>query len=580
MIETDVLVVGCGPAGLTASMALARQGVNVTAVTKHSKLAPTPRAHVTNQRTFEILRDFDLEEEALSLATSYTRMPNQLFLRSLIGPEYGRIHGLLLDDRGNAEASPCTIADLPQHLLEPLLFQKSVEHGANIRFDTELTSFTQDQDGVTACLEDHVTGKPLTVRARYLIGADGGKSKVAKILHLPFEGLGKLGGSLNILFECDLAPYVQGRAGLLFFIVRTALDRGGAGLGILRCVKPWTSWLMIKGYAAGQVTPRLTEEEAVDVVRDYLGIADLELRITGVDPWDLNSICASVYHDGRIFCMGDAVHRHAPSNGLGSNTAIQDAYNLAWKLSLVLKNIAGSKLLASYSEERVPVGQQVVARATKSVGTYTAILDAVGVSDGQTPEENETSEAELTADNDVGRQRRTALRKSIHEKVYEFHTRGIELNHFYRSLAIIHEGQTLPQDQRDPELFYRSTTCPGARLPHARVQREGKDNSTLDLVGKDRFTVLTGIGGERWIAAAEAVSLHFGIEISAVAIGPGCHVEDLYFEWADRREIEENGCLLVRPDGFIAWRCENAASGECEKILSHVIGAILDRDSL
>jgi 2,4-dichlorophenol 6-monooxygenase len=114
---------------------------------------------------------------------------------------------------------------------------------------------------------------------------------------------------VNILFEVDLTPYVAERPGLLYFIVRIANDAGGAGLGILRCVRPWISWLMIKGDEAGQETPHLSHSEAADVIRDYLGIPDLELQITGVDPWDLNSLCATKYQSGRVFCMGDAVHR-------------------------------------------------------------------------------------------------------------------------------------------------------------------------------------------------------------------------------------------------------------------------------
>jgi 2,4-dichlorophenol 6-monooxygenase len=560
LVDTDVLVAGCGPAGLTASLALARQGVRVFAVTKHHQLAPTPRAHVTNQRTFEILRDFGLEAKAIALATSYARMPDQIFMRSLVGPEFGRVKGLGVDDDYNRRASPCAIADLPQNLFEPVLFHAALRHGARVRFSTELLSFTQDEVGVTAILHDRVTEERTTVRARYLIGADGARSSIAAALELPFEGQGRVGGSLNILFEGDLAEYVSHRPGLLYFLVRTAEDAGGAGLGILRCIKPWTSWLMIKGYAPGQETPRLSPAEAADVVRDYLGVPRLKLRVTGVDPWDLNSLCATIYHRGRVFCMGDAVHRNAPSNGLGSNTAIQDAYNLAWKLALVLKGKASSSLLDSYSVERVPIGQQVVTRATKSLESYGPILDAIGMP--------------------AGFMQREALRHSLRNKVYEYQARGIELNQFYRSPAIVDEGQQLPESALDPELFYLPTSCPGARVPHAWVQREGHTLSTLDLVGQGRFTVLTGIGGEVWAAAAALAASLFGMEIAAVAIGPGCAITDLYFEWAERREVAEDGCLLVRPDGYIAWRCQSADVVHPEEKLGEVLAIILGFENL
>jgi len=576
LIETDVLIVGCGPAGLTAATALARQGSKVVAITKHRQLAPTPRAHVTNQRTFEILRDFDLETQAMELATSYTQMPNQIFLRSLASVEFGRIKGLSPDDPRNRNASPCTIADLPQNLLEPILFEAAIKNGANMRLSTELISFVQDEQGITAEVEDHVTGETMVVHARYLIGADGGRSRIAEKLGLPFEGSGKIGSSLNILFDCDLAPYVAHRPGLLYFIIRAPQDPGGAGLGILRCIKPWTRWLMIKGYEAGQETPHLSEADAATVIREYLGLPELELTVTGVDPWDLNSLSANVYQRGRVFCMGDAVHRHPPSNGLGSNTAIQDAFNLAWKIDLVLKGKAGRGLLESYSQERVPVGRQVVNRATKSMESYVPIINTILNSD--VSQQDLDGITDFTANTQTGSKLRAELQATIHEKIYEFQARGLELNQLYRSSAIIDDGQKLPASPCDLELFYAHTTIPGARLPHAWVQRNGLDISTLDIVGKGRFTLLTGVGGEKWTAAAKTTAARLDIEISVIAIGPGLAINDLYFEWAQRREIAEDGCLLVRPDQHIAWRCQTADLHKGGERLWEALNCILDRD--
>jgi 2,4-dichlorophenol 6-monooxygenase len=331
---------------------------------------------------------------------------------------------------------------------------------------------------------------------------------------------------------------------------------------------------MIKGYEAGHETPRLSEAEAAAVIREYLGLPELELTVTGVDPWDLNSLSASVYQRGRVFCMGDAVHRHPPSNGLGSNTAIQDAFNLAWKIDLVLKSKAGRGLLESYSQERVPVGRQVVNRATKSMESYAPIINTILNSDGS--QQGPNGFIDFTANTETGAKRRAELQANIREKIYEFQARGLELNQRYRSSAIIDDGQKLPTNPGDPELFYRHTTYPGGRLPHAWVQRNGLDISTLDLVGKGRFTLLTGVGGQQWTAAAKTIAARLDIEISVIAIGPGLAINDLYFEWAQRREIAEDGCLLVRPDQHIAWRCQTADPHKGGDRLCEALNRILD----
>jgi 2,4-dichlorophenol 6-monooxygenase len=581
-IETEVLIVGSGPAGLSAALALSMYGVRTTIVTRHRWLAHTPRAHVTNQRTFEVFRDLGVEAEVNAQATSYERMPDAVFCTSLSGEELARIRIFGSNPQSSSNyvlSSPCQIADISQDLLEPILLGKAVSGGANIRFNTEYLSSVQDRDGVTSTVQDRVSGEHLVIRSKYLIGADGGNSKVARDLDLPMQGEMNLSGSLNILFEADLASYVEYRPAALYFLVRTGLNTDGVGLGFLRPIQGWNRWLLTKGYILGQAVAKLTDAEAVEIVRDYIGDASLAVRIKAIDPWTLNSMHATRYSKGRVFCVGDAVHRHVPSNGLGSNTSIQDSYNLAWKLAFVLQCKADPSLLDSYEEERVPVGQQVVQRATKSLESYGPILATLGLVGAESPEQGAANMEGRKAATVEATAQREQFRMAIAAKSYEFNAHGVEMNQRYCSSAIVTDGFQPRSYPLDQELYYLPTTCPGSRLPHAWLQRGGRSISTLDLVGKGRFTVITGIGGEVWISAALAVAEHFGLPIEPYIIGPGCTLTDLYHEWSELREVAESGCLLVRPDGHVAWRAHQATASadDAKRELSTAISQILGR---
>jgi 2,4-dichlorophenol 6-monooxygenase len=579
-LETEVLIAGSGPAGLAAALALSTYGVRVLLITRYSWLAHTPRAHVTNQRTFEIFRDLGIEAEVNLQATPYADLPDVIFCTSLAGEELGRLRSLGNGARHYGDylaSSPCKIADIPQDLLEPILLGKALSRGANIRFNTEYLSSVQDEAGVTSTLRDRISGEQLVVRAKYLIGADGGNSRVAAELELPMEGQMSLSASHNILFEADLAPYTAHRPAFLYFLPRAGAN--GVELSILRTIRLWNRWLFIKGYSFGRESEQIDDESAVALLRDYLGLPDLAITIKAIDPWKLNSMYATRYRKGRIFCAGDAVHRHVPSNGLGSNTSIQDSYNLAWKLAFVLRGKAHPSLLDTYDDERVPVGRQVVERATKSIQSYTPVLDALDLADAQTAEEGVARMESLKSATAEGATQRERLRNAIAGKTYEFNAHGVEMNHNYRSSAILDEGERPAPPSIDAELFYIPSTSPGARLPHAWLQKKETAVSTLDLVGKGRFSILTGIGGDVWIAAAAQVSKRFDLPIDSHAIGFGCAFIDPYAEWHALRGTEESGCLLVRPDAHVAWRAHKAPRTQVEATtaLADALGKILGR---
>lgn len=579
MIETDVLIVGSGPAGSTAALALSTYGVPDVLVNKYRWLANTPRAHITNQRTFEVLRDLGVEAEAKALVMPQDWMGNTVFCASLAAEELGRIHTWGTHPARRADytlASPCEMGDLPQTLMEPIVFGAATARGTRARFDTEYLSLAQDADGVTATVRDRLDGREYQIRAKYMIGADGGRSKMAEDIGLPMQGRMGVGGSMNIVFEADLSRYVVHRPSVLYWVLQPGSSIGGIGMGLVRVVRPWNEWLIVWGYDIDGPAPELTDAEAVQIARNLIGDQEVPIRIKSASLWTVNHLYATRYSHGRVFCMGDAVHRHPPSNGLGSNTSMQDAYNLAWKLALVLQGKADPSLLDSYDAERAPVGKQIVTRANKSIEEFGPIFEALGLLDTRDAERMRANmEARKAATPEAAEQRET-LRRAIAAKTYEFNAHGVEMNHRYASSAVVPDGTPEPAWTRDPELYHHATTWPGARLPHVWLQRRGLPVSTLDLVGQGRFTVLTGITGQAWADAARAASDRYGVPVEAHVIGPGREYEDLFGDWAEAREVGEAGCVLVRPDQHVAWRAHGAAADAADR-LADALGRVLGR---
>jgi 2,4-dichlorophenol 6-monooxygenase len=318
-------------------------------------------------------------------------------------------------------------------------------------------------------------------------------------------------------------------------------------------VRPWHEWLIVWGYDIADEPPVVDEPAAKKIVRDLLGMPDIDVEITGTSLWGNNEMFATHLQAGRVFCAGDAIHRHPPSNGLGSNTSIQDSYNLAWKLALVLRGQADPRLLETYSAERAPVAERIVRRANRSSREFVQFFEVLGLLDATTEEEMVAAMEERKANTPRGAAKRAALVDAMALKDYEFNAHGVDLGQFYTSAAVVSEGPP-PEPTRDPDLYYEMSTVPGSHLPHSWVGDTFRKLAMMDLAPYDRFTLITGIAGEEWAAVADKVAAELGVPVEAVVIGPGREVTDLYYDWAKLREVEESGALLVRPDKHIAWR--------------------------
>ncbi|MHA7778028.1 FAD-dependent oxidoreductase [Roseibium sp. M-1] len=564
---TDVLIIGTGPAGSATAALLSTYGIENMAINRYRWLANTPRAHITNQRTMEVLRDLghDVEEEAYLFASHQELMGENVFCESLAGEEIGRMKSWGNHPLSRAEhqlASPTMMNDLPQTFMEPLLFKTACSRGTQARMSTEYVSHEQDAEGVTTTCLDRLSNKEFTIRSKYLVGADGGNSLVAEHAGLPFEGKMGVGGSMNILFRADLSKHVAHRPSVLYWIMQPGADVGGIGMGLVRMVRPWNEWLIVWGYDISQPAPEVDEAMATDVARQLVGDPELKIELLSANTWTVNNMYATHMQKGRVFIMGDAAHRHPPSNGLGSNTSIQDSFNLAWKLAAVLKGQAGETLLDSYSTERAPVAKQIVTRANKSITEFGPIFEALGMGEGVDPDVMQKNLVARCDSTDAAETQRDTIRKAIAFKKYEFDAHGVEMNQRYKSNAVVTDGQPEPAFERDAELHYQATTWPGARIPHCWLfdHETGDRHSTLDLSGGGKFALFTGIGGEAWEDAVKSVGAELGLDVAVYVIGPRRKYVDHTGDWARAREVGDKGCILVRPDQHVAWRSSGLTS--------------------
>lgn len=318
-------------------------------------------------------------------------------------------------------------------------------------------------------------------------------------------------------------------------------------------------WALYFGFRVGD-PQRFAPDTLVPRIRELLKLPDLEVDVLHISHWVLDRVLANKYREGRVFVAGDAAHRHPPASGLGLNTAIQDAHNIAWKLAAVLKGKAAPALLNSYEDERRPVGRRNCDWALFTFRHINVLNAAMGIVPGN-KEANVARFTRLFEDTQWAQTELAQIQRTIELHDIELSAHDIELGYIYESGAVVGDGSWRPKS--DPTgRNYVPTTRPGHRLPHVWLEKDGEVLSTHDLVGagKADFLLLTDEHGGTWVKAAEEINKTARLNIAIAQVASRQHVrdstlyEDYDGQWVLRRQVDDGGAVLVRPDNMVAWR--------------------------
>lgn len=513
--RVPVLIVGAGAAGLATSALLAKYGVRSMLIEKRREVFIYPKARNLSFRSLEILRGLGLSDQVHAVADGVSGMVVKPTLNSVDQAPAIDVDAIFAPFVGLSPEPPAQYC--PQSKLEPMLLADTRRRGSEVRYGTELVSLEQDDAGVTVVVRERDSRSTETVRAQYVVAADGVHSPIREALGVTTSGYGAL--PIFVVFVYFKAPW------------RRFVPALGDGDGVqvknpdvdgIFLVAQGDLGMFITTYlpGEGETAEQFTAERCVELLTKAIG-ERIDIDVIEIAPWQPYERVADQFACGRVFFVGDAAHTMPPFKAGGANTAIQSADNLAWKLAAVVNGVADPALLSTYHAERHPVGRF---NARQSLTGPTLALIRL---DDDRPQLQPDEEAPMFA---------------------------LLAGYQYHSAAVI-SGAPAPAGPGTVSLVDELRGQPGTRVPHVWV-RDGV--STLDLLGPG-FTVLAT--DERWCAAAASVSL-------------ATHRIDSH-EWATITGLAPDGALLVRPDGFVGWRAETLPTdpeSELRRALSTILG--------
>ncbi|WP_167449840.1 FAD-dependent monooxygenase [Streptomyces hyaluromycini] len=524
----EVLIVGGSMVGLSTALFLAQQGVRPVLVERHQHLSAHPRAQAVSPRTMELMRALGLEDEVRANENPHAQYGDILQAESLAGRELGRFRGPFRHDPSEVAATGWTL--IGQDKFEPVLRARAEALGADLRFATELVSFSQDDSGVDAILRNVSDGTERSVRARYLVATDGFRSPIRERLGIGVHGPGVFGRQMNIVFHADLDAHVAGRTFFLCFVSNAQVKGVLGKLGGERSDR----WVLAPSLPPEDSHQEYDTQACVDLVRAATGVPGLAVTVESSTSWEIGAWVADRFRSGRVLLAGDCAHVMPPTGGFGGNMGVQDAHNLAWKLSLVLRGQAGPGLLDSYEQERAPV-------------------------------------AEFTVDQGVIRY---LQRSGLDEEAAARHQpeTTVLFGHVYRSGAVV--GETCMDDASPVEDPALPSGRPGTRAPHLPLGKaEGGEGTPLHDLLDGGFLLMAGPGGSAWGPALAEVRTATGLAVAFHRIGIA-EPSEVSERFAKAYGVGEEGAVLIRPDGFIAWRTSEgplSAGAELSSVLDRIL---------